>query len=242
MNLKVLSIAALTSILAPTSAFAVTLSLQSPPSVFNGGGHWGVSDISNRPGVTAQAGGFRLTDGVTDFIMWCLDVSHNLSTGIPGPYTITPTPYASSVLLSNTQIAQIDSLFEINYSTLDVTGGFGLSTGDTESAGFQMALWELVYETVGSFDVTSGAWSADSDQDVLDFANGILSTLNTGIHTAAYSLVFYESDEGGQNLVTVIPGEPGPPPVPIPAAGWLLGTSVLVLYGIARRRKSPPAS
>jgi hypothetical protein len=150
---------------------------------------------------------------------------------LPGLYSITTTPF-DQAMLTTLQLSNIQKLFDVNYSD-------AMLANNNMSAGFQMALWELIYETTGSFDVKdhksdSGTWHADSTNSAEDWANTFLSDLNdpTDQH---FKLTFYQGEKNGrfgygQNLVSATP-------VPLPAAAGLLALGLLGLYGAGRRRQ-----
>ncbi len=208
------------------TAGAVTLDKQNPNDTFNGGGKAIVSGISNRAG-SFYAGGFRLTDGTDNFVAWCLDIAHNLS--LPSTYDVTTTPFtnANTVQLNNSQLSHIENLFEVNYKTLNLTNS---ATGNIQSAGFQLALWELVYETSSQFNAASGIWYATAPKEAIDAANGFLANLGKAI-TQNYALTFYQSTGSSQNLVRV-------DAIPLPAALPMFATGLGVLGFLARRRRA----
>lgn len=185
--------------------------------------------------VHAKAGGFSLTAGpLGDFVAWCLDVAANLD--LPNPYEDTNTPFVLSGGDISSKVSVIENLFETGYSTLDLTS-------DVESGGFQLALWELLYETTGTFDLNGDPANGDrgtfyqtktgsAQSDAESFANSLLAGLGGPI-TQNYDLTFLQSipDAHGvrsQNLVTVTA-------VPLPAAGILL-LAGLAGFGLIRRR------
>ncbi len=218
--------AVLTVVLASSaSAAPVTLSKQNPGDTFNGGGKAVVSGISNRAG-SFYAGGFRITDGTDNFVAWCLDIAHNLS--LPSTYDVTTTPFtnANTVLLNSTQLSRIENLFEVNYKTLDISN---TATGNIQSAGFQLALWELVYETNPELNAASGIWYATAPAAAIAAANGFLANLGNAI-TQNYALTFYQSTGSSQNLVRV-------DAIPLPAALPMLATGLGLLGYLARRRR-----
>ncbi len=164
------------------------------------------------------AGGFRVTDGSSDFIAWCLDVEHSLNLGTE--YQITSNPYSNIGADPLDQIRKnnIEMLFEaslpypIGANPVDVNNGM-------ESAAFQLALWELRYEAEGNaFDLHNGEFSARArDSSVIALAESLIANMGTAI--SGYDVIYYESQASSQHLVTVEPGPPGGiTPVPIPAA------------------------
>ena len=213
----------------------VSLSQQNSADTFNGGGNAHVR--VSTPDANALAGGFRLTDGVNDLVAWCLDLLTELS--FPGgstDYTATATPFSNtSGGLSAATVGNIESLFETAYSTLDLND-------DAQSAGFQLALWEVVYESDAAvgFSLSNGTFQQVRNTGAANAAeaaaNGFLAGLG-GPVTQEYRLTFFESsvdgsgDQISQNLVSVTP-------VPLPAAAWMLGLCLAGLAGLGRRRKA----
>jgi hypothetical protein len=114
-------------------------------------------------------------------------------------------------------------VFDANYATLD-TGN------NTQAAGFQVALWDALYDTgwdagAGVFTVASGA--------VRNQANTFLAAASTAFGgPKAYNLTFLESratNPQSQNLVTATP-------VPLPAAAFLLAGALGGLAALRRRK------
>lgn len=137
------------------SASTFQLSIQGP-TVFGGNGSVAVTitDDDLRPaGIGTRAGGFAVkgdTNGdtiVENFTAWCIDISTYLN--LPGWYEKT----TSVAPLAAQQIANIKALFDTAFS--------GLTLSDnTQSGAFQLALWEIVNEDSGTFNVSSGTFKA----------------------------------------------------------------------------------
>ena len=200
---------------APSLASAATLSYQVPGNIFGTNGSAGVH-ISSPLSVNAQAGGFALKGDISgdsaleSFTAWCVDITKSINLGYS--YTVTN----GTSLMTPTQIGNIQKLFNTALTGLNLTSA-------ANSAGFQLALWELVYETGATFNVSSGGFAATSgNASAITVANSLLAGL-LGPKTGNYTLSFLESyRHGSQNLVTGTPGKDEIPPVPVPAAGLLL--------------------
>ena len=210
-------------------AHAVTVNYQNTGDAFNGNGSAGVTVTSTADPVTtvgAQAGGFFLKgdifgNGVESFVGWCLDISHNLVNG--AEYVATNTPFSQDSL-TNLQISNIGRLFNTAY------GGLNFSKASAESAGFQLALWEIIYEdTANPFKLDLGSLKIAGNSAAITAGQAFLDNLN-GTETQVWNLTFLESKRN-QDLVTATP-------VPVPAAAGLLLLALGGLAAAGRRRRT----
>jgi len=228
--ISLVAAAAMTAFAGSGVASAATLYQTSPSNVFGSNGKMTVTIELGNDGETARAGGFSLTtspgNAASSFVAWCLDIFHVLD--LPETYNVTTTPFSNTTGTVNaTRIANIQKLFNTGYSDV-------VLTDNAKSAGFQLALWELLYETSSTFTLNSGYFESNNTA-ARTFANTLLAGLND-LATEAYKMVFYESAENwrghqlSQNLVSVTP-------VPLPAAGLMLGAGLLGLFGLNRLRK-----
>lgn len=227
MKLKILATLVFGSFLAAGGASASTFYLQKQGSgYFDGGGKQAVTIQYGRHSENVYAGGFQLKYAGDNIVAWCLDITRNLN--VDKLYTTTATPFQNTTgAIAAGTLANIKKLFETSYSTLDLTN-------NSQSAGFQLALWEILYERSGAYDLTNGMFSANSSRyrgagSAIREANTLLASL-TGPIVQNYKYTFFESQHS-QNLVSVSP-------VPLPAAGWLLGGGLIGLYGLSRRKKA----
>ena len=213
------------------SAAPVSLKKTNPCDTFDGGGRKALRIINDSdPSVNLRvlAGGFRLTDETNgaDIIAWCLDIAHTLN--LKGLYQITTAPFSNTFTPAQKNL--IENLFETSYLGVDLNNNH-------QSAGFQLALWELVYEGSGDLDVKDGTFRSTTDTAARDIANGYLANLG-GAVTQSYDVAFYESlgwEKNGethysQNLVSVTP-------VPLPAAGLLLVCGLAGVCAVSRRKQ-----
>lgn len=200
-------------------------------SVFgtNGSASVTITDTPLRPGgIGTRAGGFALKGGgLGDFVAWCLDITTYLK--LASNYEVTEdsagyAPFPNTTMLSQAQKSRVQSLFDTAFSMLDLTTA-------TDSGGFQLALWEVVFEDSGSYNITSGDFTATGHQNAQNKANELLEGMGGPI-TQSYRLTFLESqDHHSQNLVTAAP-------IPLPAAGFLLLGALGGLAAAARRKNA----
>ena len=217
-------------VLTPLLAGASTFQLDLLSGYFgsNGSTSATISDSTIPLTENVSAGGFAATGnlhgtGTENFTAWCLDIVTAMKTS--SVYKTTVTPFQN--LISASRITDITRLFDTGYSTLNLAN-------NTDSAGFQLALWELMYENAPTYDLISGNFQATSA--ALGKATTLLGNLSGPI-TQSYKLTWLQSNDphvgGGhysQNLVTASQ-------VPLPAGGLLLAAAMGGLAAL-RRRKS----
>jgi hypothetical protein len=208
---------------------ATVISYQKPGDAFNGNGSAGVRVTSiDDPvaNVGARAGGFFLKGNVfgngivENFVGWCLDIKSALADGID--YVPTKTPFAQDKL-TTTQVDNIGRLFNTALSGLDFKNG-------ALSAGFQLALWEIIYEKPETaFNLGLGNLTVTGDTEAIKAGQAFLNNLG-GKVTQRWDLVFLESTNN-QDLVTATP-------VPVPAAAGLMLLALGGLAVVGRRRRT----
>jgi hypothetical protein len=127
------------------------------------------------------------------FTAWCVDIATYLQ--LSSLYTITDTPFTGNVF-SSTRLSNIEALFETGFSTLDLTK-------NAQSAGFQLALWEVLYEN-SSFNLTNGNFGATSgNASAIAVGQALLAGLGGPI-TQSYKLTFLESTGAVNGTTTSI--------------------------------------
>jgi hypothetical protein len=167
--------------------------------------------------------GFNMTDttgALGSFMAWCLDIEHVLATSGTHPYTSTTSPFSNSFGLDGNQMARVRAVFDANFASLNAMIG-------NQAAGFQLALWNALYDTDSV--ISGGTFKATASTTITNLANSYLSAAASFTGSSAWNLTFLESTTGRQNLVTVSP-------VPLPAAGWLLIAGIGGLAALRRRK------
>jgi hypothetical protein len=190
------------------------------------------------PSYNVLAGGFNVKVGTDQFIAWCLDILDIIS--LPSNYSVNNlnpfsggTPINNGPILSPDRRADIQALFDSGYNTF--LNAISSGANNSQSAGFQLALWEIVNETAGSYSLTAGNFTAANN-------NADRVAANTAANSYLAGMVSYQGPKlfnvsylqavtaNNQNLVTVSP-------VPLPAAGLMLLTALGGVAAAYRRKQ-----
>jgi hypothetical protein len=176
--------------------------------------------ISYSIGGTAHrswAGAFRLTGtsqsgAVQDFLAFCLQPLEGWNLG----------EFNVGTNLSQTVVGKLGAL---------MTNAASLITDRATGAAFQTAVWEIVTETSGAYDLNNGVFRLTaSSANAASTAQSWLNNINTGAWTSNTNPVIL-TRAGTQDLLTTIA------PVPLPAAGVMLLGGLAGMFGLRRRRK-----
>jgi hypothetical protein len=174
---------------------------------------------------SGQAGEFSGTLNGASFTTYCLDLYENFSFG---------TAY------TDYHMASIAADVAYDMGRL-ITKYSGMVDDAVKSAAFQVALWEITYETENKYDLSKGSFrETDEDGDVRKTAQGWLSDLGTQNNVQVSKLEsdgYYSSRHrwvaGHQDFLVVTPITT---PVPEPSTYALLAAGLLGIGFVARRR------
>lgn len=182
------------------------------------------------------------------FSGFCIDLLEVVSYGYPGSWTKTtaidtaPLPYSGFNPPGGMGVAKANDLRKL-------WGRFrALANTNDGAAAFQLAVWEIVYETASSYDInanagnfsfmqllngaatyasivtTANAWLADLANPGL-FAGNLVALVNGSTANDPYLQDFLTTGSAGTQIV------PLPPAV-------LAGAALMAVGGVIRRRKA----
>ncbi|MEO9826211.1 MAG: VPLPA-CTERM sorting domain-containing protein [Paracoccaceae bacterium] len=212
-----LAAATATLVLAAGSAQAGTVNLTASEDGIFGAENWSMSGLGRImedgaiPSYNGRAGAFHFDDGMSTFIAFCIEPGVWLDLG--SSFETGTNPLAGSVM------ANVDKLFSAAYDQV---------TDALSAAAFQVALWEVVAENSGAFDLTDGNHYLATGGDVTALGNIFLGDM-ANAETGRYAYTTYVND--GQDQISVSE-------VPLPASALLLLAGLGGMTAFGRRKKA----
>jgi hypothetical protein len=167
------------------------------------------------------------------FNAFCVDITGHVSWGATNTYevvdlaTIPQPDNGADEPMDPAKAQRLGQFFSVNYASL-----FDGTADNIDREAFQLAVWEIVYEDSGTYDVSNGANKGEfytnlaGNNAIATRANAMLNGVNYDTQTVTVSLAGLERVDGGQDFVTV---------VPVPAAAGLVAIG-LGLVGWFKRR------
>lgn len=178
-----------------------------------------------------RTGGFTGLLNGQAFLSYCIELLQTFHFNTDYTYTVAPVASAPNThtATSTNPPAGMGAAKATDLSRL--LGGFfaGSFATTVRSAAMQLAIWEIVYETPGGgYDVSSGGFRVSGNLKVnqsaaVTQANAWLAVLGSQPMLPLEALTHPDR----QDFITV---------VPLPPAALLLGTALLGIWGVARRR------
>jgi hypothetical protein len=161
--------------------------------------------------------------GTANFVAFCIDLQD--VTGDNVVYTIVNLKDAPDPLGDNMGAAKALDLSKMLYAAVGANLSAASSLSNDQAAALQMAVWEVVFEKSGTYDIFNGNMTLSKNADVNALANGYLGGTNGP--TAMSGLVGL-TNPTKQDFVAQV--------VPIPAAAWLFGSALMGVVALGRRR------
>ncbi|HTY99264.1 MAG TPA: PEP-CTERM sorting domain-containing protein, partial [Rhodocyclaceae bacterium] len=176
------------------------------------------------------AGGFTTVDSTSGatFESWCVDVFHDF-------YFNSSTSKGDAVLTTSTTMfgaTKARDLGRLATEAFPLVSGH--SSSNVNSTAFQLAVWEIVNENVGSYNLSSGNFQASAGGGATAVAQGWLNALPS---VSKYSANIWamqgngSSGWGPQDVVVFAP-------VPEPETYAMMLAGLGLMGAVARRRKS----
>lgn len=174
------------------------------------------------PGVStsgsASAGGFAtVLNGGASFVSYCVDLYQHISFGTLYPeYT---APGTGHVFINPRAYDDLGRLYNVA----------GVVDTSVEEAAFQIAVWEIAYETTdGAYSLSGGAARFSGGSAASSGALTLASSWLAGLGGAPVRPIDVIESRDHQDVIFA--------PVPEPSSVALMLTGMVVAGGIARRR------
>ncbi|GHF37037.1 VPLPA-CTERM sorting domain-containing protein [Seohaeicola zhoushanensis] len=223
---KILSTLAVAAVFGASAASAATFTVTRQDQLFGGNLLRNVEINYNGTNKAVSAGMFHLkSDDMGDFVAFCVDLAQTL--GKPSQVV------EKAVLFSDTVRTNVDKLFS---SVIGTSTMASVINDGVLAAGFQLALWEIIYDSEGGFDLNNGTFKRGNTSNVQAWNQAQAYLNGLGDKTGLQDITYLFS-EANQDLVTGTPVDNNEPaPVPVPASGLLILAGLGGLAALRRRK------
>lgn len=217
--------------LAVSACIVATLAVSAPVSAALVQNAFAIGSLSvtvNRPdqsGQSTRAGGFTGVYNGAAFLSYCIELAQSFSFGTSYTnYSVVPVPAAPNTLpMGPVKAIDLARLVAENF-----TDSF---TSTVKSAAMQLAIWEIVHETSGTYGVTGGTFNVNAGNTNVNSARILadewLAEL-PGLSAVAPMIALGSPTR--QDFITVVPV---PPSIALFSGGLLFG-----LWGVRRRHRA----
>lgn len=168
----------------------------------------------------------------TNFVAFCVEPREGISlnqtyTWETAPMTSAPTSLGGMSLVQANQIRVLIGL---------AFADFTASITNLQAAAIQIAIWEIVEETSGTLNVTTGSvrFRNPSIAGTLELAQSLLNQVNSVVPTLTNLQIII--NPSNQDLIIQVAGTPSDVSTPEPATLSMLGFGLLALGMIKRKR------
>ncbi len=149
-------------------------------------------------------------------------------------FCIDPYQPAQSYLLNDYLVQSLDTVSHLNsdkaQALADILSQWNDDMTATEFAGMQLAIWEVAAETLTTYDLQSGSYTAGSSLEVITKAYEYLGYVGSGLGNTQDYLAL--THLGSQDFVVRVAA------VPAPGAILLGGFGALLVSKLRKRRLS----
>jgi hypothetical protein len=162
-------------------------------------------------------------NGVTGF-SYCVDLAQNITSGTTTGWEFASPEMSSQVI----RAAWLVDTFRPQFESLLAPG----VTRQTEIAALQVAVWEVMGETPGNYNLGSGSFSVSASANVLNLSNTMLGALGNADLSSFDTNAIWAMNRNYQDQLIF----PKVNPIPEPATIGLYGFGALIAaFGLRRK-------
>jgi hypothetical protein len=177
-----------------------------------------------------QNSGSLLTYDTNQFVSFCIDLADTI--GVPSNHTwdvvgLAAAPDTTAGPMGATKANDLAKLLGGVITSGVLNDARLVLDTNTKRAAMQLAIWEVVHETSGTYSLSGGVAQFTASAAIINQANTYLALIGAAGTVAMRGLVGLTSTTT-QDFV----GQ-----VPIPAAAWLFGSALLGVAALGRRRR-----
>jgi hypothetical protein len=163
--------------------------------------------------------------GTNQFVAFCADLSDTAGDNVV--YNIVGLENIPDPVGSNMGSAKAWDISRMLYNALGANLAAASGLPDVNAAGLQIAVWEVVFETSGTYNTGLGNITFSNNASAIAAANTYLGGISGTMGMAGLVGL---TNTSRQDFIAQV--------VPIPAAAWLFGSALVGIAGVGRRKLS----